>query len=139
MKKLSSKSQCQLSARTKRTNPIYQRIVYQLVCSDWIGPCNTTFSISYAYSKQGIITYLQLYCLPPLLPNTTFRSTAVVALVPQDPDASAKPNVPVRHEQRNSNEGEESNQRGRLGGGSTKQVYLNTKGPGSKCDLWFIG
>ena len=32
----------------------------QLVCSDWIGPCNTTFSIS--YSKEASETYLQLDC-----------------------------------------------------------------------------
>ena len=32
------------------------------------------------------------------------------------------------HEQRNCSEGKGSNQRDRLGGGNTKQVYLNTKG-----------
>ena len=40
---------------------------------------------------------LQLDRVPPLLPNTPFRWTAVAAPAPQDvdPDASAKPNVPV--------------------------------------------
>ena len=38
---------------------------------------------------------LRLDRLPPLLPHTPFRSTAVAAPVPQEPDASAKPNVPV--------------------------------------------
>ena len=38
---------------------------------------------------------LRLERLLPLLPNTQLRSIAVAAPVPQDPDASAKPNVPV--------------------------------------------
>ena len=39
---LSSKSQCQLSASTKRTNPIYQRTIYLFVHPTLLGPCNTT-------------------------------------------------------------------------------------------------
>ena len=46
------KSQCQLSARTKRTNPIYQRTIYPLVCSDSIGPCKWAATPSSAYHTR---------------------------------------------------------------------------------------
>ena len=38
---------------------------------------------------------LQLGRMPPLLQNTPVRWTAIAAPVSQDPDASAKPNVPI--------------------------------------------
>ena len=51
-------AQCRLSARTKRTNPIYQRTDYLFVDSILLEPCNTTISMS--YSKQRCGTHLQL-------------------------------------------------------------------------------
>ena len=67
---------------------------------------------------------LRLDCLPPLLPNNPFRSTAVAAPYSTCPPRPRREREAERasHKQRGSSKGKWSNQRGRLGGGSTQQV-----------------